>query len=71
MDADITVIGSGPAGIQAAMHAARKKVAVVIIGKIENSAAYGMHIENHFGALGKADGTRMLKSSFVNACLWA
>jgi len=67
MDADVTIIGAGPAGIQAGMHASRKKVSVVIIGKIENSAAYGTHVENHFGAIGKADGTKMLEDGIRKA----
>ena len=67
METEITIIGAGPAGIQAGIHAARKKVSAVIVGKTENSAAYGTHIENHFGALGKADGTEMLKDGIGKA----
>jgi len=67
IDADVTVIGAGPAGIQAGMHASRKKVSVAIVGKIENSAAYGTHIENHFGAVGRADGTALLNDGIRKA----
>ncbi len=49
MDADVAIIGAGPAGIQAAIHASRKKVATVVLGKHVGSAARGAHIDNYFG----------------------
>lgn len=49
MDADITIIGIGPAGLQAAIHAARKKVKVVAVGKTENSALMKAEVENYLG----------------------
>ena len=67
MNADVAIIGSGPAGIQAAIHASRKKAVTVLIGRIENSAMYGTHVENHFGAVGKADGTELLKEGLEKA----
>ena len=33
-DYDVIILGSGPAGLQAAIHAARKKVSVLVLGKI-------------------------------------
>ena len=38
MDVDVFVIGSGPAGVQAAIHAARKKASVVVAGKPSSSS---------------------------------
>ena len=49
MDADVAIIGLGPAGLQAAIHAARKKVKVVALGKIGSSALNKAEIENYFG----------------------
>ncbi len=49
MDVDIAVIGAGPAGIQAAIHASRKKATTVVLGKHAGSAAHGAHIDNYFG----------------------
>ncbi|MCQ2069523.1 MAG: NAD(P)/FAD-dependent oxidoreductase [archaeon] len=62
MKTDIVVIGSGPAGIQAAIHASRKKVDTVLVGKMNNSAAYGTDIENYFGLSGASQGTELLKN---------
>ena len=41
---DVVIIGAGPAGIQAAIHAARRKIRVLMLGRIENSALFGAHI---------------------------
>jgi thioredoxin reductase (NADPH) len=43
---DVVILGTGPAGLQAAIHAARKKVAVLVVGKPDKSSAYKAHIEN-------------------------
>ena len=32
-DVDVAILGTGPAGLQAAIHAARKKVSVLVLGK--------------------------------------
>jgi thioredoxin reductase (NADPH) len=49
MEADITIIGLGPAGLQAAIHAARKKVKVVAVGKSEASSLNRAEVENYLG----------------------
>jgi len=49
MDSDVVIIGQGPAGLQAAIHASRKKINVTVLGKSENSALYKAEIENYFG----------------------
>jgi len=64
---DVVVIGVGPAGIQAAIHAARGKASVTMLGKQPNSAMYGTHIENYFGVGGKADGSDMLRTGLSQA----
>ncbi len=61
MNVDLLVIGMGPAGLQAAIHAARKKVTTLVVGKESGSALYGAHIENYFGVSGPMDGEKMLK----------
>jgi thioredoxin reductase (NADPH) len=43
---DVIILGSGPAGLQAAIHAVRRKASVLVLGRIHKSSAYGAHIEN-------------------------
>lgn len=44
---DVLVLGAGPAGLQAAIHAARRKVSVLVLGRGQKSSAYRAHIENY------------------------
>ena len=67
MQVDVLIIGAGPAGIQAAIHSARKKVSVLLVGKPSNSAMYGTHIENYFGLDGTAEGNELLKTGMEQA----
>ena len=45
-DYDVVILGSGPAGLQAAVHAARKKVGVLLLGKETKSSLFHAHVEN-------------------------
>jgi len=49
MDYDVVIVGCGPAGLQAAIHAARKKVKVAVIGRSEGSGLNRAEVENYFG----------------------
>jgi len=60
MNYDVVVIGSGAAGLQAAIHAARKKVKVAVIGKPDASALSRAHIENYLG-VSSSDGKALLQ----------
>jgi thioredoxin reductase (NADPH) len=64
---DIIIVGAGPAGIQAAIHAARGKAGVVMLGKRSDSAMFGTHVENYFGIRGKADGSHILENGLRQA----
>ncbi len=44
---DVVILGSGPAGLQAAVHAARTRARVAVLGKPQSSALYKAHIENY------------------------
>jgi thioredoxin reductase (NADPH) len=44
---DIVILGTGPAGLQAAIHAARKKVSVLVLGKESRSSIFHHHVENY------------------------
>jgi len=43
----VIILGSGPAGLQAAIHAARAKVSVLVMGKPAKSSLHRAHIENY------------------------
>ena len=44
---DVAIIGCGPAGLQAAIHAASKKSKVIVFGKARKSGLYKAHIANY------------------------
>ena len=44
---DVAIIGCGPAGLQAAIHACGKKAKVVVFGKPEKSSLYKAHVGNY------------------------
>lgn len=60
-EVDVLIMGAGPAGLQAAVHAVRKKTSVVIVGKPENSAIYRAHVENYLCVDGVVDGSEMVQ----------
>jgi thioredoxin reductase (NADPH) len=54
---DVVVVGAGPAGLQAAIHASRKRVSVLVLGKEHKSSLFRAHVENMcclFNATGQA-----------------
>ena len=64
---DVVIIGAGPAGIQAAIHASRKKTSVLMLGRIENSALYNAHIENYACIAGVTNGKDLLEAGLTQA----
>ncbi|MDP3029525.1 MAG: FAD-dependent oxidoreductase [Deltaproteobacteria bacterium] len=59
---DIVILGTGPAGLQAAIHAARRKVSVLVMGRLDKSSLFAAaHIENYCSVL-KASGTELLET---------
>lgn len=64
---DVVIIGAGPAGIQAAIHASRRKTRVLLLGRIENSALYGAHIENYACIAGVSLGADLLRIGIEQA----
>ena len=47
IDYDVVIVGSGPAGLQAALHASRRKINVAVLGKTRNSSLHRAHLENY------------------------
>jgi thioredoxin reductase (NADPH) len=64
---DTVIVGAGPAGIQAAIHAARKKVRVLLLGRIESSALYKAHVENYACIDGVTEGKQLLEAGLAQA----
>lgn len=64
---DVAIIGCGPAGIQAAIHAARKKVSVVVVGRPRDSAMHDARIENYLGIPGAVNGSKILENGMTQA----
>jgi thioredoxin reductase (NADPH) len=63
---DVVILGSGPAGIQAAIHAARKKASVLILGRMNKSSLFWAHVENFLGMF-KTSGETMLTTGLAQA----
>ena len=59
-DCDVVILGLGPAGLQAAVHAARRKMSVLLMGSIQKSSLFTAHIENYF-SLFNISGEEMLQ----------
>jgi len=64
---DVVIIGAGPAGIQAAIHASRKKIKVVILGRPQHSALYGAHVENYACVEGVIKGADLLETGLAQS----
>lgn len=56
---DVVILGTGPAGLQAAIHAARRKASVLVLGKETKSSLFSAHIEN-FCCIFKLSGEEMI-----------
>lgn len=63
---DVVILGSGPAGLQAAIHAARKKTSVLMLGRLNKSSLFWAHVENFLGMF-KTSGEEMLTTGLAQA----
>jgi thioredoxin reductase (NADPH) len=61
LNVDVVILGTGPAGLQAAIHAARRKVSVLVLGKETKSSLFSAHIEN-FCCIFKLSGEEMISA---------
>ena len=44
---EIVILGTGPAGLQAAIHSSRAKVSVLVMGREHKSSLFKAHVENY------------------------
>jgi len=58
---DLIILGAGPAGIQAAIHATRRGMRVLMLGKAQNSAVMKGHFENYAFVEGPVTGEELIK----------
>ncbi len=63
---EVVILGTGPAGLQSAIHAARAKVSVLVMGRLENSSIMGAHIENYC-CMPNITGDELLKNGMDQA----
>lgn len=63
---DVVILGCGPAGIQAAIHASRKKTRVLLLGRMNKSSLFWAHVENFMGMF-KTSGEEMLTTGLAQA----
>ena len=63
---DIVILGTGPAGLQAAIHAARAKARVLVMGREQKSSLYRAHIENYC-CIERVTGEDMLRQGIEQA----
>lgn len=64
---DVIILGNGPAGLQASIHAARKKAKVLVLGRPESSSLYKAHIENYCCVAGVKTGEELLLTGIQQA----
>jgi thioredoxin reductase (NADPH) len=57
---DVVIIGAGPAGLQAAINAVRKKAMVLVLGRPERSSLSRAHVENYLCVDGVREGAELL-----------
>lgn len=63
---DVVILGTGPGGLQAAIHAARAKASVLVLGREHKSSLYRAHVENYC-CLSKISGEELLEQGVQQA----
>lgn len=63
---EVVILGTGPAGLQAAIHAARAKASTLVLGRRHKSSLYRAHVANYC-CLEKISGEELLEQGFRQA----
>jgi len=63
---EVVILGTGPAGLQAAIHAARAKTSVLVMGRETKSSLYRAHVENYC-CLSEVSGEELLQQGIEQA----
>ncbi len=63
---DVVILGSGPGGLQAAIHSSRKKASTLMLGRMHKSSLFWAHVENYCCQL-SITGEDMLKQGRAQA----
>ncbi|MBU2552030.1 MAG: FAD-dependent oxidoreductase [Proteobacteria bacterium] len=63
---EVVILGAGPAGLQAAIHVARAKVSVLVLGREYKSSIARAHVENYC-CLASVTGEELLKEGRIQA----
>ncbi len=64
---DVVIVGAGCAGLQAAVHAVRKKASVLVLGKPGRSSIARAHVENYLCVDGVTEGAELLRVGVAQA----
>jgi thioredoxin reductase (NADPH) len=67
LEFDVIILGSGPAGLQAATHAARAKADVAVLGRVHRSSLYKAHVENYCCMEATLSGMEILEQGKLQA----
>lgn len=58
---DVIIVGSGPAGLSAAIYARRANLSVLVVGKDGGALSKAEKVDNYFGVEGSLSGDQLLK----------
>lgn len=64
---DIIIVGSGPAGLSAALYTSRANLRTLVIGKDQGALAKAERIENYFGLAEPISGCELVENTKIQA----